>query len=82
MARFRLHEAHFFGSVRLRAGVAIADTQGNALPGDIVVTTLNSNTVTPNMLPLDAGGTAMRNASRYANVGVSATISGVSSIDA
>ena len=82
MARFQLLEAHVFGSVRLKAGSTIADTQGNAQPGDKVVVGLSSGTVTPGMKPLDGAATTMKNASAYANSPVPATITGVGSIDA
>jgi hypothetical protein len=82
MARFYLMEAHVYGQVRLKAGTTIADTAGNAIAGDKVVTTLSAATVTPGMKPLDAAATSMKGSSAYANTPVSATIPGNMSIDA
>lgn len=82
MARFRLVRAFHFGAVRLAGGRTIADSQANALPGDTVWTGLTSATVGAGFVPLDASATTMKNASSFASVPVSATISGVDSIDA
>jgi hypothetical protein len=82
MARFYLMSAHVFGAVRLKAGSTIADTVGNAQPGDKVVTTLSSATVTQSMKPLDAAATSMMNASAYSPSSVPCTITGAASIDA
>jgi hypothetical protein len=82
MARFYLMSAHVYGAVRLKAGTTIADTAGNALPGDKVITTLSSTTVTPAMKPLDASATSMMNASPYSPSSVPCTITGAASIDA
>jgi hypothetical protein len=82
VARFQLLAAHVFGSVRLKGGSTIADTQGNAQPGDKVVTTLSSATVTQSMKPLDGAATTMMNASPYSSANVPCTITGASSIDA
>ena len=80
--RFYLMAAHFFGSVRYKAGTTIADTVGNALPGDKVVTTLSSATITPTMRPLDGSATTAMNASPYSPANVPCTITGASSVDA
>jgi hypothetical protein len=82
MARFQLRAAHFYKDRHLKAGTNIADTVGNALAGDFVWVGLSSSTLTIDMAPLDAAATSMRNASAYANIGPSATITGVSSISA
>jgi hypothetical protein len=82
MARFNLTAAHVFGATRVKAGRNIADTQGNAQPGDFVFTGLSSSTVTADMVPLDGAATTMKNASRYASVAAKSYITGVDSIDA
>jgi hypothetical protein len=89
MARFRLRNAHELvtsvGRRRLKAGSTIADTVGNALAGDLVVTSLSSATVTPSMEALDASATTMQNAAPWQgdpNVDGSLPIpTGLSSID-
>jgi hypothetical protein len=85
MARFRLAAAHElnvtnFGRRRLRAGTIICDgTSCNT--GDVIVSGLNSATVSPDMDALDAGATTIKNASKYASTPVRANSSGVDSID-
>jgi hypothetical protein len=83
VARFQLTHATLGpGARRLRAGQTIADTQGNALPGDFVWTGLSSANMPLGCTPLDGAGTTMRNASRWASVPVANACTGVDSIDA
>jgi hypothetical protein len=83
LARFYLMEAHFFKDRRYKAGTIIADSLGVAQPGDQIVTTLNSGSVTPSMKPLDASAVTMKSASLYpSNNTLASTIAGNQSIDA
>jgi hypothetical protein len=71
MARFMLRAAHYTNDGRrLRAYTTIADTQANALPGDIIWDGLNASNITPFMQPLDSAATVMQTdakARRYRN---------------
>jgi hypothetical protein len=82
MARFQLTQAVHVGDKRFRAGSAVADTQGNALPGDKVWVGLNSATMIEGMTPLDASATTMKAASRFASVAPRLWITGCESVDA
>jgi hypothetical protein len=80
MARFQLTQAMTVGHARLRAGRTICD--GTACSaGDFVWTGLNANTVSPGMVPLDAGATTLKNASKFAGVSPG-NPTGVDSVDA
>jgi hypothetical protein len=81
MARFRLQQAFHFGSVRVRAGGTLADSQANAVGNDAVYTGLNANSVPYGAVPLDGSATTMFNASRWAGTSPPQP-SGVQSIDA
>jgi hypothetical protein len=83
MARFKLTASFYADAIgvgRVSAGKTVADSQVNALPGDVVWTGLNSNSLPAGFVPLDASADAMKSASRWANVPVSATILGVDSV--
>jgi hypothetical protein len=79
MARFRTVQAFHFGSTRIPAGRTIADTQGNALPGDIVWPVTSQN-LPAGFVPLDGLATTMKAASPLAAENVRCTITGVDSI--
>jgi hypothetical protein len=81
MARFNLLAAHVFGGVKVRGGKNIVDTLANAQPGDVIVGTLTSASVTPSMNPLDAAASTLKNNSPYASVAVPGGPSGRDSID-
>jgi hypothetical protein len=84
MARFRTTQSFYCDAVgvgRVRAGRTVADSQGAALPGDVVWTGLNSQSLPAGMQPLDGPASAMLTASRWAGVPVSATILGCDSVD-
>jgi len=82
MARFRMQQSAFhFGSMRVRAGETLADSSANSQPGDVVWTGLNVNTVPHGAVPIDASGTTMFNASRWAGT-TWGWASGSASIDA
>jgi hypothetical protein len=81
MARFRMTQAFHFGSVRVKAGGTLADSQANAVAGDAVYTGLNANSVPYGAVPLDGSATTMFNASRWAGTSPGQP-TGVSSIDA
>jgi hypothetical protein len=80
MARFQLTKAFFLGTTRYRAGTTVADTVGNALPGDIVWTALSAATMPHFFSPIDGAATTMKAASRFASVPNGTAISGVDSI--
>lgn len=62
------------------AGTTYADTQANALEGDVVWDGMSSQTMSPGLIPLDASAQAMKNASQF--VGLSyARPDGCNSID-
>jgi hypothetical protein len=61
MARFRLMTTHIGpDGRRLRALSTIADNFVNVLGADVVWPGLNSQSVSPTMLPLDAAATSMQ----------------------
>jgi hypothetical protein len=68
MARFGSTVAFFIGHRKYRAGQTYADTKANAQVGDVVWTGLDSTKMSPGLIPLDAGATAMMAGSRFANV--------------
>ena len=80
MARFRCVTTHVFGAIRVKAGGTIADTVGNAQPGDYVYTALSSATVSPELTALDASATTMKNASRFVGVPDRTFVTGAESI--
>jgi hypothetical protein len=80
MARFRLQATHVFGDVRAKAGMVIVDTVGNQQPGDFLWTPLSSTTLSPEMIPIDAAATTMKNGSRFVNAQPKACITGCESI--
>jgi hypothetical protein len=49
--------------VKYKAGTTYADTQGNAVAGDVVWIGMSSGSMSPGLIPLDAGATTMKNAS-------------------
>jgi len=59
MARFRMTQAFHFGSVRVKAGGTLADSQANALAGDAIYTGLNANSVPLGAVPLDGSEAAL-----------------------
>jgi hypothetical protein len=84
MARFQTTAAFYAdatGVGKVRAGRTVADTAGNALPGDIVWTGLNAVSLPAGFTPLDASATSMRAASRWANTPVGTGCLGVDSVD-
>jgi hypothetical protein len=80
MARFRCNQAVHFGSTRIQAGKTIADTQANAQVGDVVFPGLSSQSLPPGCVPLDGGGTTMKNASPLVNEPIRSWITGADSI--
>ena len=81
MARFKLQQAFHFGSVRVKAGGTLADSQANAQTGDAVYTGLTAETLPPGCIALDASATSMLAASKWAGITPGAP-SGRDSIDA
>lgn len=82
MARFRTSVAVHFGSTRVAAGRTVADSPANSVSGDVIWNGLSASSLPLGMVPLDAGGTTMKNASPWAGTPIPCTISGVNSIDA
>jgi len=83
MARFRVMSAFYADAVgvgRVSAGRVVADSQGNALAGDIVWNGLNAQSLPAGFMPLDASAQSMRSSSRWATTPISATILGVDSV--
>lgn len=64
---------------KCKAGTTFADTQGNALPGDIVWQGMSSGSMSPGLIPLDGTATTMKNGSVFAGLAV-ARPDGVNSI--
>ena len=82
MARFQTTRAFHFGSLRVRAGKTIADSQANAQAGDAVWTGLTAATLPQGFNPLDASASTMKGQSKWAGVPADVTITGTDSIDA
>jgi predicted dinucleotide-binding enzyme len=76
MARYSLACAIVVGAVRYPAGTTVADTQGNALPGDVVltqVTTTQNGQGKPDatqLIPLDSTAAAVLGLPIGTNLGV------------
>ena len=69
MARFRSVGCFVFGPVKYRAGTIFVSDAGSALAGDVVPPGgLDSSKLSPNLVPIDGGGTTMMNASRFVGV--------------
>jgi len=81
MARFRGLAAFVVNGRRYKAGQAYADTVGNAVAGDVVWLITSAN-YSPMLDCLDAGATAIKNASVHSAANRPATITGVNSIEA
>jgi hypothetical protein len=84
MARFKLTASFYADAVgvgKVRAGRTVADSQANALPGDVVWTGLNAQSLPAGFTPLDASADAMRAASRWVNIPAGIVCYGVDSID-
>jgi hypothetical protein len=81
MARFQLAESFHVKDRRAKAGQVICDGT-SCQTGDLVWTGLNSGTYQPYMVPLDAGATTIKNASKFASVAAPTWITGAHSVDA
>jgi len=80
MARMRLASAHVINNKRWKIGTTFADSQGNAIAGDVVWTGMNSASWSPGMVDLDAGATTIKNGSRF-SLSPAPSSDGVNSID-
>jgi hypothetical protein len=82
MARFRSIAAFVIGHARYKAGTTFADTQGNAVAGDVIWAGCGLfGSMSPALVPLDGAATTVKNASVFANYAVPCTISGVNSVE-
>jgi hypothetical protein len=84
MARFKTQQAFYADAVgvgRVRAGRTVADSQANALPGDVIWSGLNSQRLPAGFVPLDQAAIDMKAASVWANEPAATVILGVHSID-
>ena len=84
MARFKLTASFYADAVgvgHVRAGRTVADSQANAVAGDVVWTGLNAQSLPAGFTPLDASADAMRTASRWAGTPVANVCHGVDSVD-
>jgi len=81
MARFRGLAAFVVGHKRYKAGQAYADSAGAAVAGDVVWVITAAN-YSPMLAPLDAGATAIKNASVFASTPIPCFITGANSIEA
>jgi hypothetical protein len=84
MARFRTTSAFYVDSAgvgRVRAGRTVADSQANAVAGDVVWPGLNSVSLPRGMTPLDTSAQTMRDASQWAGLPVANVCFGVDSVD-
>lgn len=80
MARFGSTCSFVVGGKKYKAGQTYADTQGNAIAGDVVWVGLSSSSMSPGHIPLDGAATTMKNGSVFAGVSF-ARPDGVNSID-
>jgi hypothetical protein len=84
MARFRTTASFYADAIgvgRVRAGRTVADSQANAVPGDVVWSGLNAQSLPAGFTPLDASATSMRAASQWAGTPVGNVCLGVDSVD-
>ena len=83
MARFKLMTTHIAPTgQRLRALSTIADNWLNVLVCDVIWPELNSQSVSPTMLPLDASATAMQqDAVRFWGIQPVTTFGGLDGVD-
>jgi hypothetical protein len=84
MARFKLTASFYADAVgvgRVRAGRTVADSQANAVAGDVVWAGLNSVSLPAGFTPLDPSADAMKAASRWAGTPVGIACYGVDSVD-
>jgi hypothetical protein len=79
MARFGSTVAFVVGGKRHKAGTTYADTKASALPGDVIWAGMSSATMSPGLVPLDAGAIGMKAGSVFA--GVTTCIDGANSIE-
>jgi hypothetical protein len=79
MARFGSTVAFVVAHKKYPAGQTYADTAGNAVAGDVIWAGMSSSTMSPGLIPLDGGATAMKNGSPFAGVSI-ARPDGVNSI--
>ena len=80
MARVRLTKAHVINHKTFKAGTIVCDgTSPQA--GDVIWTGLNATSYSNAMVSLDAGGDALRTASRFPSQPSVGSISGADSID-
>jgi hypothetical protein len=83
MSRFQLVSAYYNdapGIGKLRAGRTVADSQANALAGDVVWPNLTAATLPQGFVPIDGSAYSMWEASQWANTPFPATILGADSI--
>jgi hypothetical protein len=84
MARFRTTQSFYCDAVgvgRVRAGRTVSDSQSAALPGDVVWSGLNSQSLPAGFIPLDGAASAMKAASMWAGEPAATVILGVHSVD-
>jgi hypothetical protein len=79
MARFGSTVAFVVQGKRYKAGQTYADAAVNALPGDVIWVGMSSASMSPGLVPLDAGATTMKGSSVYA--GKTTCIDGANSIE-
>jgi hypothetical protein len=79
MARFGSTVAFVVGGKRHKAGTTFADTAASALPGDIIWAGMSSSTMSPGLVPLDAGAIGMKAGSVFS--GRTTCIDGANSIE-
>lgn len=80
MARFGSTQAFVVGGRKYKAGQTYADTSASAIAGDVVWVGMSSATMSPGLIPLDAGATSMKGASTFAGINT-ARPDGANSID-
>jgi hypothetical protein len=84
MARFKLTASFYADAIgvgRVRAGRTVADSQANAVAGDVIWTGLNAQSLPAGFTPLDASANSMRAASQWAGTPVGIACLGVDSVD-
>jgi len=80
MARFGSTVAFVVSGRKYKAGQTYADTQVNALAGDVVWLGMSSSTMSPGLIPLDGAATSMKAGSIHVGKQVN-LIDGANSIE-
>jgi hypothetical protein len=81
MARFGSTVAFVVGGKRHKAGQTYCDTKANQVGNDVIWAGMSSSTMSPGLIPLDAGAISMKAGSVYSGIQTN-LIDGANSIGA